>query len=304
MRVLVTGAAGYLGTDLVDRLASHPAVTDIVAYDNLSRGNYAFFLAPGRSSEKVRFVQGELLDTRTLAHNLEGVEVVFHLAARVTTPFADRDAHLFEQVNHWGTAELTYAVEQSNSVRRLVYLSSAAVYGTSDEAVGVGSATHPVTVYGVSKLRGEGHVRRLSPSVAAYVIRCGNVYGYSRSLRFDSVLNRFMFDARYQHRITIHGTGEQKRPFVHVRDVSQVLVRLLNTDLEPGDFDLVTRTMSVNEAADAVAYLYPKVERLYVNQDLRLRELNVAADDRLTSLIEEPRSLETELGEFRTAFTY
>jgi len=68
----------------------------------------------------------------------------------VTTPFADQDAHLFEQVNHWGTAEVTYAVEESD-VKRLIYLSSVSVYGSGDMAKGIDAELNPKTFYGISK---------------------------------------------------------------------------------------------------------------------------------------------------------
>lgn len=59
--------------------------------------------------------RGDILDGRTLEKALEGIDCVVHLAARVTTPFADSDAHSFDQVNHWGTAQLAYAIEKSFS---------------------------------------------------------------------------------------------------------------------------------------------------------------------------------------------
>lgn len=211
MRVLITGAAGYIGTSLVDLLAADPELQEIIVYDNLSRGTYGFFLPPRDHEVRVavRFVNADILDSRLLATSREGVDVVVHLAARVTTPFANRNAHAFEQVNHWGTAELTYAVQQSSSVRRLIYLSSATVYGDTQVEVDADSPVHPVTIYGTSKLCGERHVARLGDTMGAYIVRCGNVYGHNRSMRCDSAVNRFMFDARHQGRLTVHSSGEQ-----------------------------------------------------------------------------------------------
>src|SRR6188768_2012662 len=135
MNVLITGGAGYIGTELVSKLAADERVKRIVIYDNLSRPNYSVFLGGHKQGhDKVQFYKGELLDSRHLKKALQGIDVVYHLAARVTTPFANDDAHLYEQVNHWGTAELVYAVEESN-VKKFIYASSSGVYGSSSGAV-------------------------------------------------------------------------------------------------------------------------------------------------------------------------
>src|SRR5207237_10735482 len=103
-------------------------VDKIVVYDNLSRGNFNLFIGHKVTSPKVKFVQGEILDSRKLRNALKGIDVVFYFAAKVTTPFANTDGHIYEQTNHWGTAELTYALEESD-VKKLIFLSTTGVFG-------------------------------------------------------------------------------------------------------------------------------------------------------------------------------
>ena len=92
MKILVTGGAGYLGTQLLKILETNPAVDEVLVYDNLSTGNANFFLdGQQRKLQKAQYVFGELLDSRKLKKILDGVDVVYHLAARVTTPFANTD---------------------------------------------------------------------------------------------------------------------------------------------------------------------------------------------------------------------
>ena len=108
MKLLVTGGAGYLGTELVRALAARPEIEEVVVYDNLARRNHNLFLAERLLSKPIRFVQGDILDTRTLEKLVADADAIAHLAARVSTPFADQDFHGMDQVNHWGTAELAY----------------------------------------------------------------------------------------------------------------------------------------------------------------------------------------------------
>ena len=97
MNILITGGAGYIGTELSNILAKDEQVNEVVIYDNLSRENYNLFLGHKREKhEKIRFVHGEILDSRSFKKALEGIDVVYHLAAKVTTPFANIDSHFFE----------------------------------------------------------------------------------------------------------------------------------------------------------------------------------------------------------------
>ncbi|MFT7589906.1 MAG: UDP-glucose 4-epimerase [Limisphaerales bacterium] len=286
MRVLITGGAGYIGTSLC-RMLLDKGVEEIIVYDNLSRGNYNFFIGSPKLDNRVRFVHGDILDSRALKNELKGVDVVYHLAAKVTTPFGDEHPHLFEQVNHWGTAEMVYAIEDSD-VSRFVYLSSGSVYGASDEAMTEESLVNPKTFYGISKLRGESHVNRLfSSSKKVFIIRCGNIYGYNRSMRFDSVINKFIFDGNFKKQIAVDGNGAQRRSFIHVQRASDILSALTSVPSEKlasGIYNLVDFTMDVNGVVEVVKALIPPLEMIYINQNLKLRELLLQPNEKLNAL--------------------
>ena len=275
MKVLITGGAGYIGTGLVDQLVSGPDFDQIIIYDNLSRENYSFFLGQSLEySHKLRFVEGDILDSRKLRKYLAGVDVVIHLAAKVTTPFANIDSHFYEQVNHWGTAELVYALEDSE-VQRMIYLSSTSVYGRSKDLATEDKVPNPRTFYGISKLRGEEHVTRLFDKMQTYILRCGNVYGYNKSVRFDSVINRFIFDANYKERITINGNGTQARAFIHVDTLTNILAKLILRDIEPGIYNVATDNLQILELVDILKKIWPDLEFMFVNQHLNLRGIRI-----------------------------
>ncbi|MGQ9847340.1 MAG: NAD-dependent epimerase/dehydratase family protein [Bacteroidales bacterium] len=286
MKILVTGGAGYIGTELIRRLVLLPEVEQVILYDNLSRGNYNIFLHSGIKRGKVKFIKGELLDSRTLKNVVKNVDIVYHLAAHVSTPLSNESSHLFEQVNNWGTAELVYAVEESK-VNQFIYLSSASVYGASSEEMTIDSIPNPQSFYGISKYRGEQHVLRLMNKIPTYILRCGNVYGYGISMRFDAVINRFMFDASFIGRISIYGDGMQRRSFIYIDKITEILVRLLKSELKPGIYNAVDRVMPILEIASFVQELYPDTEMLFINQHMKMRELIVKPDERILSLIKD-----------------
>lgn len=300
MKVLITGGAGYVGTGLVDQLVSGPAIEKIIIYDNLSRENYSFFLGGSlENSQKLKFVEGDILDSRKLRKNLQGVDVVIHLAAKVTTPFANTDSHFFEQVNHWGTAELVYAVEDSN-VKRMIYLSSISVYGRSNDLATEEKVPNPRTFYGISKLRGEEHVMRLFDKIQTYIIRCGNVYGYNKSVRFDSVINRFVFDANYKRRITINGSGTQARAFIHVETITDLLANLASKEVDPGIYNVTTHNFQILELVDVLKNIFPELQFMFVNQHLNLRGIRIQPNQDFLSRLgfAKPGDLDMELRAF------
>jgi len=304
MNILITGGAGYIGTELVYTLGEMDEVESIIVYDNLSRGNYNLFIGHKVASPKVKFVQGEILDSRKLRNVLKNIDIVFHLAAKVTTPFANTDGHIYEQTNHWGTAELTYALEESN-VRQLVFLSSTGIYGNTSAAVNENSLPQPDSFYSISKLRAERHVTRLSEKIKTIIIRLGNVYGYSKSMRFDAVINRFMFDAHFMNRITVNGAGSQHRSFIHISKTTDVLSQLLKVDVPGGIYNLADKTLSILDIVEVMKTIYPDLESFFINQNYTGHNLEVERQSSLLKHISLPESLlEDELKAFKEKFTF
>lgn len=306
MKVLITGGAGYVGTELTKVLVLNEDVEEILIYDNLSRNNYNLFL--GRrliNHEKVNLISGDILDSRKLITILKGVDTVFHLAARVTTPFANSDAHFHEQVNHWGTAELVNAVEETG-VKKFIYASSTSTYGSSTEFLNEKSIPHAKTFYGISKLRGEDHVRRLGKKIDSYILRCGNVYGYSKSMRFDAVINKFMFDANFNNRISIHGDGKQSRSFISVSLIAELFSKIITHNVPGGTYNVVDRNYSILEIVDVMKSLYPLLEFIFINQHLSLRDLKVSPESNLRNYInyDNNSDLHQELHEFKQRFSF
>lgn len=273
MKVVVTGGAGYLGASIVKRLAQNPLIDELIVYDNLTRGNHGFFLGNnfGENKGKIRFIEADILDSRSLRKCLENCDWLVHLAAKVTTPFSDQNAHLFEQVNHWGSAEVAYAAE-TEGVKNIIAMSSTSVYGASDTMLTIDSPLNPRTFYGISKMRAEQHFECLREQIPTYIFRCGNVFGVNESVRFDAVINKFLFEANCKGKIAINGDGKQKRSFISLDEVAEIVNHTIENKLKPSTYNLVKSIFSVEEIAYTLKELLPELEFIFINQSFKMRQ--------------------------------
>lgn len=304
MKVLVTGGAGYVGAELVYQLSLDSEVSEIIVYDNLSRGNENLFISASHKilSKNVKFVFGDLLDSRLLKKTLKGVNVVYHLAAKLASPNRNEDSHVFEQVNNWGTSELVLAVEEEYSVKKFIYLSSMGVYGSSTKANPATESTevNPKTFYAISKMRGEDHVRRLIGKKETVILRAANIYGYTPTIRFDSVVNRFLFDSNFNNRIQIHGSGKQRRTFIHVDKVVKVLKFLRNNDIPNEVYNLGDVNCSMLDLVDIFKETFPELEFIFINQHLQLRNLEMDPENKIKQYIPfADANLKEEVADFK-----
>jgi len=218
MKALVTGGAGFIGSNLVRLLAEQSH--DVVVLDNLSSGH----LENLEGFSRVKFIEGDIRDAAVLDKAMEGVDVVFHLAASVGNRRSLENPLLDSDVNVLGTLRLLESARK-RKVNKFVYSSSAAIFGELKYLpIDEDHPLEPDTPYGVSKLAGEKHAMCYSKVYDMDIIclRYFNVYGPNQ--RYDAYGNVISIFAnrlsRYQP-LVIYGDGEQTRDFVHVWDVAQ-----------------------------------------------------------------------------------
>jgi UDP-glucose 4-epimerase len=305
MRVLITGGAGYIGYALVKRLLNYSnEIHSISIYDNLSRKNYSFFTEAKFDHKPVRFIEGDILDGRTLKKAVDNADCVVHLAAKVTTPFADTEAHQFDQINHWGTAQLASVLEYSD-VSKVVYLSSISAYGASDIPVSEDTVPNPHSFYGISKLAGEEQLNRIKNLKDITILRSGNVYGYNPAYRIDAVINRFMFMANFVGRVSINGSGEQYRSFIHVDKIAYAIHKAIDGEVPAGIFNVAEHNLKINEVSKVVKEIYPELETIHVNHNIKLRDVSTSLPLKISDHITLPNtSLNEELMDFRNQFSF
>jgi nucleoside-diphosphate-sugar epimerase len=216
-RVLVTGGAGFIGSNLVRALIERG--DDVRVLDNFSTGNRA-----NLEELDVEVVEGELRSYERVHNAMRDVELVFHLGALGSVPRSVQDPLTSSAVNVEGTLNVLLAA-RDGGVRRVVYSSSSSVYGTRRELpVTEDLAPDPISPYGVAKLAAERYCvsfSRVYESFESVVVRYFNVFGPRQSphSQYAAVIPLFVEAISEGRAIRIHGDGEQRRDFTYVDNV-------------------------------------------------------------------------------------
>ncbi len=220
MRFLVTGAAGFLGSALANRLAREGH--SVRGLDDLSTGD------PKVLSPEIHFTRGDINDRPKLWTQLQDVDCVYHLAARVSVPESVLYPREYNLVNVGGTVTLMEAMRDVG-VRRVVFISSGAIYG--DQAIQPlreDSPAQPRSPYAVSKLAAEYYVRTIGLlwGIETVCLRVFNAFGPGQHVPpvHAPVIPNLLRQASLNGTIIVHGDGSQTRDYVYVDDVVNAMV--------------------------------------------------------------------------------
>jgi UDP-N-acetylglucosamine/UDP-N-acetyl-alpha-D-glucosaminouronate 4-epimerase len=267
VKALVTGGAGFIGSNLVRALLARGDAVRVL--DNFSTGNRANL---GELAGDVDLVEGELRSYERVHNAVRGVEVVFHLGALGSVPRSVQDPLTSGAVNVEGTLNVLLAA-RDEGIRRVVYASSSSIYGNQPELpLRETMAADPISPYGVGKLAAERYCvsfTRVYHSFETVVLRYFNVFGPRQDPRsqYAAVVPLFITAIAAEEPVTIFDDGEQSRDFTYVDNV--VAANLLAADAKGASgriFNVSSgKPATVNELAATIGRLLGKpVERRYL----------------------------------------
>jgi UDP-glucose 4-epimerase len=221
MRILVTGGAGFIGSALANRLAAEGHHVRVL--DDLSAGDR------GRLDPRVALTVGDIRDVPKLWSLLNGVDCVYHLAARVSVPESVLYPVQYNEVNVGGTVSLLTAMRDAQ-VKRVVFTSSGAAYGEqAEQPVRESAPLRPATPYAVSKMASEAYVQAIGElwGIETVILRIFNAYGPGQPLppSHAPVVARFLKQATSGGSVVLFGDGRQTRDFIYIDDVVEALAR-------------------------------------------------------------------------------
>jgi len=248
MKIFITGGAGYVGSSLVPKLVN--LGHDVTIFDLMIYGEDVF-----DKNLKVKKVKGDIRDIDLLSKNISGHDVVIHLACISNDPSFELNPSLGKSIN-FDAFEPLVKVSRDNKVNRFIYASSSSVYGVKKEKnVTEEMKLEPLTDY--SKYKGECEKILKSYSSNDFItttIRPSTVCGYAKRQRLDLVVNILTNHAFHKREIKVFG-GSQLRPNIHLDDMVNSYITLLNADIKKinGEaFNVGFKNQSVNELANDV----------------------------------------------------
>ncbi len=220
-KVLVTGGAGFLGSHLVERLS---AANEVTVLDDLSTGSLRNLEG---AKEEVRLHRASVLQPKELAEVLAGKDIVYHLAARTSVPESVEKPNEYWRTNVEGTLNVLKGAADAG-VKRIVFVSSAAIYGSSESVPKVETMRpEPASPYATTKMVGEfacQEISQLKP-VETVVLRLFNAYGPRQDpgAPYAGVIAKFTSAVARGNAIEVYGDGDQTRDFLYASDAAEAM---------------------------------------------------------------------------------
>lgn len=239
MKILVTGACGYKGNVLVPKLLD--AGHSVIAFDIMWFGNDL------QAHNKLKVIQG---DVRNIAEiPLDGVEAIIHLSSVANDPAGDLDPKLTWEISALATMQLIDRAARLG-IKHFIYASSGSVYGLKDEEQVTEDLTLvPLSEYNKTKMVAERVVLSYSNQMAVQIVRPATVCGISPRMRFDVSVNMLTMQALTRGEITVLG-GDQTRPNIHIDDITDLYLFLLERPDVTGVFNAGFENLSIRRIAE------------------------------------------------------
>jgi nucleoside-diphosphate-sugar epimerase len=241
MKILVTGACGYVGTVLVPKLLARGH--DVVAFDIMWFGNWL------KPASGLTVVKGDVRDTDSI--DLDGIDAIIHLASVANDPCGDLDPKLTWEISALATMRLADKAARAG-IPRFIYASSGSVYGVKDEEQVTEDLTlEPISEYNKTKMVAERVMLSYADQMVVQIVRPATVCGLSDRMRLDVSVNMLTMQAIKNGKITVFG-GDQVRPNIHIDDITDLYLFLLDHPEHRGIFNAGFENISIKDIAEKV----------------------------------------------------
>jgi nucleoside-diphosphate-sugar epimerase len=242
MKILVTGACGYKGTVLVPKLLAKGH--DVAAFDIMWFGN---MLEP---HPRLEVIKGDVRDTHRI--NLKRVDAIIHLASVANDPCGDLDPKLTWEISALATMQIADLAAR-NGIKQFIYASSGSVYGIKDEPnVTEDLSLEPISEYNKTKMVAERVLLSYADQMIVQIVRPATVCGFSPRMRLDLSVNMLTMQALTKSQITVFG-GSQIRPNIHVDDITDLYLFLLDHPEVHGVYNAGFENLSIMDIAEVVS---------------------------------------------------
>jgi len=265
MQYFVTGCAGFIGSNLTDRLLRDGF--DVVGYDNFSSG-FAEFIEDAKTSTHFTCIQGDILDRALLTDAMKNCDAVFHLAANADVRFGTHHPHKDLEQNALGTFNVLEAMRE-NHIKKIIFASTGSIYGESEVIPTPENSPFPIqtSLYGASKLAAEGLIQAYCEGFGfqGYIFRFVSILGerYAHGHVFD-FYKQLLNDPT---KLRVLGNGKQRKSYLYIQDcIDAIFCALGKTQNKINIFNLGTdEYCEVKDSIDWIChYLRMKPEHDYV----------------------------------------
>jgi nucleoside-diphosphate-sugar epimerase len=216
-KILLTGGLGYIGSYFVENYSEKYAIKIIDT-------NYFQY----QYKNDKNFNNPLIKDTRNIIkEDINDIDYIVHMGELSNDPLGDLNKDLTKDINHVATKNLLELANKSN-IKKFIYMSSASVYGFSEEIMDESSPVKPLTEYSKAKVLNEQYILQNNFSFETVILRNSTAFGFSKNLRLDLVVNDLTYGGLVNNEINLLSDGTPRRPLVHIHDICNTIHTVIN----------------------------------------------------------------------------
>jgi len=262
LKILVIGGAGYIGSVLIEKLLSKKF--EVILFDKFIYKDIEFFKKKYKH-KNLKIINGDSQNISKIFSAINESDAVIHLAELVGDPLCEKRPSKTYAINY--LASITIGnICKNLGIDKFIYVSSCSVYGANTKITNERSPINPLSIYAKLKALCEKNlIRNLGENIRPCILRLGTVYGASDRPRYDLVVNLFSGLIANKKEITING-GKQWRPFIHVKDVADAIIKVINSDKKMVNgqiMNLVSENIQIAKIGKIIKSMYPKAKIKY-----------------------------------------